>query len=122
MQKFQTELSLISSDEIRDVTSALLEQVPDYFWTVPASSSGKYHPEFAQGEGGLYRHTQAAVKFATDLFALTDYPQDKMDYIISALLLHDSQKYGPVNEGHTKFVHRASRKGIEVQLDNIHIY
>lgn len=105
MNKFDNELSLISSDEVRRVTSTLVGQIPDYFWTVPASSSGKYHPEFAQGDGGLLRHTKATVKFAADLFVIFNYSKEEQDYIISALILHDSYKYGPTNEGHTKFEH-----------------
>lgn len=31
--------------------------IPDAFWTASASSTGKYHPTFSVGEGGLMHHT-----------------------------------------------------------------
>ena len=65
---FETELNYISDDKIRDSTRYLLEKLPDYFYTMPASTSGKYHPEFSLGEGGLVRHTKAAVRIAVELF------------------------------------------------------
>jgi len=34
-----------------------IEIVPDYFWTNPSSTTGKYHPEDEFGEGGLALHT-----------------------------------------------------------------
>ena len=72
------------------------EHVYSYFYKVAASSTGKYHPTYALGEGGLLRHTIAATKIACDIvnlemFELTD---DEKDYIICALLLHDTCKHG----------------------------
>ena len=45
----------------------LIELLPNYFFEVPASSTGKYHPEFALGDGGLIRHTKVAVRIAYEL-------------------------------------------------------
>ena len=57
---FARELDLIVNDDLRmAVKSYMDEETPDYFWTDGASSSGKYHPQFSQGEGGLVRHTKA---------------------------------------------------------------
>ena len=47
----------------------LIDSLPDYFFEVAAASTGKYHPKYAQGEGGLVRHTKAAVKIAYELLA-----------------------------------------------------
>lgn len=44
--------------------------VPMDFFTQPASSSGKYHPSYALGVGGLVRHTKAAMIMAKMLFPL----------------------------------------------------
>jgi len=71
--------------------------LPDYFFTVAASSTGKYHPAYALGSGGLVRHTKAAVKFAHTLLGLEQYgcfSQDEKDIILSALMLHDGWKHG----------------------------
>ena len=95
---FERELELIMDEELRMVVKAyLLERVPDYFWTDGASSSGKYHPQFAQGEGGLVRHTKAVVMFAEELLRMSSYAYMRdayKDYVIAACILHDTAKYG----------------------------
>lgn len=95
--------------DIRETTLQMLGNAPDYFWTAPASSTGKYHPAFAQGEGGLVRHTLAAVTVAISLFqakALYDFNSLEKDIIIAALLLHDTCKYGyPEKQEYTVFEH-----------------
>ena len=78
---FERELELIVDEELRMVVKAyLLERVPDYFWTDGASSSGKYHPQFAQGEGGLVRHTKAVVMFAEELLRMSSYAYMRDSY------------------------------------------
>lgn len=51
-------------------------------------------PPFALGEGGLVRHTLAACCWAKDLLQLEQYSilLPKADYILAALILHDSVK------------------------------
>lgn len=97
MEYFKKELNLIQDEEVREQTRKVLERVNDEFFHAAASSTGKYHPSYALGDGGLYRHTQAAVGIAKCLMDLDmfDYftPVEK-DYIIAALILHDSCKSG----------------------------
>ena len=64
---FKTELGYIKEDDIREKAIKVINMLPDYFFEVPASSTGKYHPSFSQGEGGLVRHTKAAVNIANEL-------------------------------------------------------
>lgn len=97
---FDNELGLINDARIRKFVEACLGDAPEYFWRVPASSSGKYHPEWAQGEGGLVRHTKAAVGVAVDLLRAYPHLEKDRDFIIAALLLHDTLKRG-TGEGHT---------------------
>lgn len=101
---FGKELNAISDPDIYMVTVALLTEVPTYFWEVPASSSGKYHPEYALGEGGLVRHTKAAIRFCIDMKPIAGFTNDEYDFAIAALLLHDSWKQGNF-EGRTVFNH-----------------
>lgn len=93
---FEKEISLITDNEIRNYIEKALEAAPDYFYTMPASSTGKYHPEYTLGEGGLVRHTKAAVKLANDLLQLELYQKlvPHRDEILAALILHDSVKKG----------------------------
>ena len=102
------ELQSITDDDIRFKTIKVLLNVGGRFWTEPASSTGKYHPNYALSEGGLLRHTKAAVMIANSLLelncvtnelnAVSPYPQIK-DYIRAALILHDTCKLGIEMEG-----------------------
>lgn len=95
LEIFNKELAFIKRDDIREYTKYMLEKVvPDYFFEVAASSTGKYHPQYALGQQGLIRHTQAAVRIAKGLFPIMTISADDQDIIIMALILHDSFKHG----------------------------
>ena len=98
-----TEIELISSPELKTFAQRMINQLPDYFFKVPASSTGKYHPAYTTGDGGLLRHTKAAVRIAAELFRLHMYSVllPLKDHIIIALILHDGWKHGAVNEDGT---------------------
>ena len=49
---FNTEINYIKDKRLRDNLVIILNMLPDYFYEVPASSTGKYHPSFSLGEGG----------------------------------------------------------------------
>lgn len=103
---FQTELGYIQNEDFRKAISKVVHELPDYFFTIPASSSGKYHPDYALGEGGLVRHTKAAVKIAADLlnreYNLNKFTPMQRDIMIAALILHDGLKHGYEDKaGHT---------------------
>ena len=100
---FEYELSLIKSKEIKQfVLDAFDKFCPDYFWTCPCSTSGKYHPQVSLGEGGLVRHTKLAVWWGIELLRalhespeLIDIPADQLqDEVVATLLLHDLLKNG----------------------------
>ena len=61
---FKNELNYIKDVRVKKSCSELINLLPDYFFEVGASSSGKYHPNYALGKGGLVRHTKAAVRIA----------------------------------------------------------
>ncbi len=102
---FKKELSYIYNEDVKESLSYMIDKIPDYFFTIPASSTGKYHPSYATGEGGLLRHTKSAVRMAQELFGIYKFPQRTKDLIIMALLLHDSLKKGEVEEKYTRFDH-----------------
>ena len=95
---FEREINLIVDENLRMATKSYLEEAtPDYFWTDGASSSGKYHPQFAHGIGGTVRHTKAVVMFAEELLRMSSYAYMKdeyKDFVIVACLIHDTNKYG----------------------------
>ena len=61
-------LNTIVSDDIREFAEVLVEGLPDYIWHVGASSTGKYHPAYSLGDGGLMRHQIAVVRFLNYFF------------------------------------------------------
>lgn len=106
---FKTEISYIKNRNYVEDYKYLIDNLPDYFFEVPASSSGKYHPRYALGEGGLLRHTKAAVRIAYEL--LQDpcignkYTSCEQDLMLIALTLHDGLKSGKEKNIHTVFTH-----------------
>ena len=102
---FSRELSYIADDTIVEFVEHLLEDADDYFFTMPASTSGKYHPAFAKGDGGLVRHTQAVAYFANELaraeLTAGSIDQHKADLIVAASIVHDIKKMGDGTTGHT---------------------
>lgn len=102
---FKKELEYIKDPDIKESLSIMIEKIPDYFYKIPASSTGKYHPAYATGEGGLLRHTKAAIRIAYELFGIYKFPDHTKDLIIMALLLHDSVKKGEEESKYTLFEH-----------------
>lgn len=94
----------IVDDQIREWTEKKLEEVPDYFWKIPASTSGKYHPEYSLGEGGLVRHTRAVVYFVMELSTAYELSEKELDILISSAVLHDTWKCGEKGK-HTVYEH-----------------
>lgn len=91
---FEKELKQIKNEKLRKWCTAEIASIPDWFFKVPASSTGKYHPAYALGKGGLVRHTIAATEIAIGLFPIMNLTETHQDEIICALLLHDSFKHG----------------------------
>ena len=106
---FEKELKYIKNESFKNDTMYLIDSLPDYFYEVAAASTGKYHPKYAQGEGGLVRHTKAAVKIAYELLqdpAIGNkYTDDEKDLMIISLMLHDGLKLGKEQSKYTKFDH-----------------
>ncbi len=106
---FKKEINYIKSASKRKDLRTLINLLPDYFFEIPASSTGKYHPSFALGNGGLVRHTKVAVRIAHELLENNTigikFTQDDKDLIIMALTLHDGLKSGEEHSKYTKFDH-----------------
>jgi hypothetical protein len=107
------EIDSINNPDIRRFANTLLNRVPDYFFKVPASSSGKYHPKSDLGEGGLVRHSICVKRMLEHIIELTDvvaeFTDDEKDLLIVAALFHDCMKSGTQEEyeknNRTKFLH-----------------
>ena len=105
---FEKEISYINDLKHKESIKILINLLPDYFFSIPASSTGKYHPDFASGEGGLVRHTKVAVNMAKTLFdnnSIFTFSNHDKDLIVMALIMHDGLKEGLVKEKYTRFDH-----------------
>ena len=128
LKYFEKEISYIKNKTKRKDLEYLINLLPDYFFTIPASSTGKYHPKFAGTNNGLVKHTKVAVRIAYDLFEITDiFTDDDKDLIIMALILHDGLKKGIKEEEYTRFDHpllisqliMENTKNLEMDIDDI---
>ena len=106
-------VSTIQNKDIMEFAAVLIKGLPDYIWHVGASSTGKYHPEYSLGEGGLMRHQVAVVRFLNFFFELeqynTKFTSREMDLMRVAGLVHDGRKSGEQSDydknKYTKFDH-----------------
>lgn len=102
-EQFTREVGYIRNPRYKETANILLDLLPDYFYEVAASSTGKYHPSYTLGEGGLVRHVKSAVRIGRELLENPatggKFTNDEKDLIIVALLLHDGLKHGmPMNK------------------------
>lgn len=108
IEYFNKEYEYIKNDKKKNDIRYLVSKLPDYFFEIPASSTGKYHPDFASTSHGLVKHTKVAVRIAKELLdnpGLNNFTNDEKDIIIMALILHDGCKSGMVKEKYTRFDH-----------------
>ena len=96
LEIFKNELNLIQHKDIRKLVELCLSYAPSYFWSIPASSSGKRHPDFELGEGGLVIHTKMVVQWACKLMEREVGCVSKLDFdiIIASCICHDLIKRG----------------------------
>ena len=106
---FLNEYKLIKNDEYRENLKKLVSMLPDYFFTVAASSTGKYHPSFTLGDAGLVRHSKAAFRIAYELLnnntIANVFNESEKDLMLCAILVHDGLKHGIVESRYTVFEH-----------------
>ena len=106
---FDKEISYIKDDKIKSAMVKLLNILPEYWFEVPASSTGKYHPEYALGNGGLLRHSNAAMRIGYELLSDPSigekYTDHEKDLMLISLLVHDGLKSGNPKEKYTRFDH-----------------
>ena len=93
---FADEFAYIESEVIRGfVIECFNRFTPEYFWTAPASTTGKYHPEVSLGPGGIVRHTKFAIWWGLEIMQCwPNLFMTAIDEVTAALLLHDLNKNG----------------------------
>lgn len=107
--EFAKEILEIKNSNIRMLVIEALERAPQYFFFVPASSSGKYHSKNNLGMGGLVRHTKEVFWLSEHLLSHPTlgkgFTDKEKDYIRAAIILHDSCKQGFEDSKRTVFKH-----------------
>lgn len=110
---FNSVLETFENDDIRKFAQKCMDTIPAYWYLVPASSTGKYHPQYSLGDGGLARHTLAVVRLLNHMLSVdcikTQYTSRERDLLRVAAIMHDSRKSGSQEEFEkskwTKFNH-----------------
>lgn len=108
IEYFNKEYTYIKDDKIREDLQNIVSKLPDYFFEIPASSTGKYHPVFASTTNGLVKHTKVAVRIAYELLSnpgLNNFTNKEKDLIVMAIILHDGLKSGNPKEKYTRVDH-----------------
>lgn len=106
---FKEELNYLKNIDIKNSLIKTLNLLPEYWYEIPASSTGKYHPEYTTNEGGLLRHSKAAMMIGYELLSNPtigdSYTQREKDLLLFAILVHDGLKSGNPKEKYTRFDH-----------------
>lgn len=94
---FEKEINYMEIEDVKNFFKKAITIVPDYFFEVPASSSGAFHSVLECGFGGLVYHTRSVAKVANYLVNLQQYKSKlndvEKDCVICAALLHDCIKH-----------------------------
>jgi len=108
-EMFLEELEYIKDENLQESLLKIIESLPEYWFHVAASSTGKYHPKYSLGEGGLLRHSKSAMRIGYELLedpCIGDkYTDREKDLMLIALLVHDGLKLGEKEERYTRFDH-----------------
>lgn len=99
VELFREFLNTFETDELRLFSEDLLEAQDDCNYTIPASTSGKYHNPTQCQPGGQMYHVLFVCKVMEMILALEymkeKYPKPKQrDCLRVAVLFHDSKKTG----------------------------
>ena len=90
------EIEDIKDETIREMVVQVIRDMPDYFWTAPASS--KHHPPEHRQRHGLWLHTKrvatAFERLSQSMVKQGHLSWEEIDYGRAACLLHDMFKYG----------------------------
>jgi uncharacterized protein (DUF3820 family) len=105
IKMFINEIGDIKDTDLKAFATELIANADEYFFSVPASSSGKYHPPFDLGDGGLVRHTRCVAFMAKSLAESYCFSEYDTDCLILAALAHDIKKQGNGDTGHTVWEH-----------------
>jgi len=89
--------SLIENPDIAAAVASFMERgVSDDFWEMASSGTGRWHPAYQNGFGGLARHSISCAKYARDYVLSTAKPEEsnlsgvEQDCVVAACFMHDT--------------------------------
>lgn len=96
---FNEVLASFEEEDTKEMAAKCIDNAPDYFWEVSASSSFKYHPDFARETPlGLAKHTVAVCRYLNYLLEpecmRNQYTTHERDLLRIAAIIHDMWKSG----------------------------
>ena len=124
---FEEILATIENEDIKKYAEECIKTIPAYFYSVPASSTGKYHPKYALGEGGLMRHTVALCLILNHILNVESireqFTSRERDLMRVAGIMHDTRKSGSQEDyeknKYTKFDHPLQAAQIVRSVDGL---
>jgi putative nucleotidyltransferase with HDIG domain len=107
---FLAHASVLASPEVfKDIIAPVANGLCPEFFEVATSRTGKYHPDWANGSGGLVRHSVVVAHLCAKVYNAfyPDEKQEDLDAVVLAGLFHDCGKgqeesNGPWTENSTK--------------------
>lgn len=93
------EINLIEDQGIHSFIRSALYRAPDYFWIIPSSFSGKYHPPDERSTAGNVLHTKRVVRLVKYIAVSQDRSEWESDVLVAAALLHDVLKGARLKDG-----------------------
>ncbi len=101
---FENELDLIKGTQIKDLVVKILNLAPKYFWQIPSSSSGKWHPSDEDRIGGKVLHTRRSVYIAYHLARMEQLTELERDLLVGAMIVHDICCQGSEDEASSTMI------------------
>lgn len=91
-------LNTIENEDIRKFADKCVATIPEYWYHVWASSTGKFHPAYTVCDGGLAKHTVALIRILNHIFGVesisTQFTSRERDLLRVAGIMHDTRKSG----------------------------
>lgn len=125
---FDCILETFENEDIKQFAKNVIDAAPPYFFLVPASSSLRYHPQYAcETPLGLAKHTVALVKLLNHMFGVESIAQNftsrERDLLRVSGIAHDMMKSGTQEEyehnKYTKFDHPLRAAEMIKHIDGI---
>lgn len=86
---FEKELDEIKSKKLKKLAETVILETPDWYSSMPSSTSGKFHPSDELGPGGKIIHLKKVFKLSKEAarrYAIKDY---EYEILRTASLIHD---------------------------------